>query len=126
MANTTAVIVLFGSGIPEAPTNLLATLDTVVGTVNLSWYDASDNENNFRIYKSIDGINFTYVNSIDSNLTSYSIGEIINKQNYWFRVSACNTAGESTYAQFGSLNCDWGTFYYIPKMKRISRNRKTL
>lgn len=126
MANTTAVIVIFGTGLPEAPTNLVATLSTIVGTVNLTWDDNSDNENNFSIYKSTNGSAFTLVNSVNMNTTSYSVTNIINKQNYWFRVTAYNTAGESAYAPFGPLNCDWGTFYYTPKMRRISRNRKEL
>lgn len=126
MANTSAVIVIFGTGVPEAPTNLVATLSTIVGTVNLTWDDNSDNENNFSIYKSTNGSNFTLVNSVNMNTTSYSVTGIVNKQNYWFRVIAYNTAGESDYTQFGPLNCDWGTFYYIPYMRRESLHRRNL
>lgn len=107
MSNVSALIVGFGSDIPNPPIDVIATCGISLSTINLSWTDNSDNENSFKIYKSTDGTNFSYINSVFAGVTTYTATEITNLQNYWFRVTAYNTAGESAYTQFGPLNCNW-------------------
>lgn len=124
MANFTAIRVEFGSGIPEIPINFTASCGFAQGTMDLSWTDVSDNENSFRIYRSTNGIDFVYVNSVAENVNTFIATSVVNFQQNWFRVSAYNTEGESGYAQTGPLDCLWitqPTIAWMPRIRRLGR-----
>ena len=42
-----------------------------------------------------------------AGITTYTATGIVHGQNYWFRVTAYNSAGESAYVSDGPLNCIW-------------------
>ncbi len=82
--------------IPNPPTNLTATAVSA-NQINLTWTDGSTDENNFRIERSTDGTNFTEIATVGANVTSYSAGSLSAATQYFFRVRASNTAGNSAY-----------------------------
>ncbi len=52
--------------IPNAPTNLAAFVISAL-QINLSWTDASTNEDGFKVERSLDGINFSQIAQVSSN-----------------------------------------------------------
>ena len=47
------------STLPPIPTNLIATADGSIPTINLDWTDAGDSETAYVIKRGTDGVNFT-------------------------------------------------------------------
>ncbi|HPO54648.1 MAG TPA: hypothetical protein PKY46_01480 [Ignavibacteriaceae bacterium] len=86
------------SGTVSAPTNL--TFPTVYGTsIQLQWNDNSTTESFFKIYRSTDNINFTYIASVNSTTSggtgtaySYSAVGLTENTTYYWRISAANEA----------------------------------
>lgn len=126
-----------------------------MATIILNWTDNSDNEIRFKIYQSIDGIDFgtpTTAPAGSGGLQTYEVSVIAGQQ-YWFRVTAYNDAGESAYIEAGPLACGltiinfgywpksyWTSYWYqkywqlfgilgtkfIARMRRISLHRRNL
>jgi phosphodiesterase/alkaline phosphatase D-like protein len=91
-ANTTTLDVP-----PIASTGLTAT--TVSATqINLSWTDNANNESGYLVERSTDGVNFTQVTSLGANVTTYSNTGLIPATQYYYRVRATNSAGNSGYS----------------------------
>ena len=91
-------------------------------TIILNWQDNSNNEDGFKIYKSTDGVNFgASIATIGAGITTYAATNIIDGQNYWFRVTAYNGVGESAYVQAGPLSCMWNHYRYLFRQPRSSR-----
>jgi hypothetical protein len=55
--------------IPNAPTNLAASAISSF-QIGLSWTDTSTNEDGFKVEQSLDGINFTQIAQVESNVTN--------------------------------------------------------
>lgn len=88
---------LIYDSLPAAPTNLNAT-STPMGTstlVSLSWTDNSNNEDEFRIEKSTNGVDFSLYSTVVANTTSTSVYVFASGYHY-FRVKANNSSGESS------------------------------
>jgi hypothetical protein len=86
---------------PAAPSGLTAT--AVSGSqVNLAWSDNSNNENNFVIEESTDGVNFTQLGTTAANASSYFATGLQPSTTYTFRVRAVNAAGSSPPANTAS------------------------
>jgi photosystem II stability/assembly factor-like uncharacterized protein len=89
---------------PTAPSGL-AKYGDVANAAALSWNDNSNNEEQFEIFQSTDGVNFTNVgNSFDYCNTPgargfYTATGLSPSTNYTFRVVAENEAGSSAYSQ---------------------------
>ncbi|MEO0292779.1 MAG: T9SS type A sorting domain-containing protein [candidate division WOR-3 bacterium] len=80
--------------LPSAPTNL--EINSVsVASVELSWQDNSNNETAFYVERSYDGANFTKIGETSSNETSYVDSSISPGSDYFYRVRAHNSAGNS-------------------------------
>lgn len=84
---------------PDAPSNLQAS--TASSTqIDLSWTDNSDNEDGFYIYRSTSSgtskSDYTQIDSVGSNTTSYSDTGLSSGTTYYYRVSAFNSDGESS------------------------------
>lgn len=89
-------------------------------TIVLTWQDNSDSETGYKVYQSTDGINFrSPIATVGVGITTY-VANIIEGQNYWFRVTAYNGAGESGHIQAGPLSCMW-SFRYLFRQPRVSR-----
>lgn len=85
----------------EPPTDLIATGDSITGTVALSWTDMSGNEDEFIIQRRVDG--GTWDNGYDSvgaNITSYLDDNNglppLQNGTYTYRIVSSNTQGAST------------------------------
>ena len=81
---------------PAAPTNLTGTATAMA--VSLSWTDNSTNETGFIVERSVDGATFTQVDKVGANSTTDKTTGLTAATNYWFRVRATNTGGDSTYS----------------------------
>lgn len=83
---------------PYAPSNLNA-LAVSSSRIDLNWTDNSGNETGFKIERSTNaGINWSLINTIGSNITSYSDSNLIHTTIYHYRIYAYNQAGNSAYS----------------------------
>lgn len=81
--------------IPSAPTALTAT--AAVGSINLSWTDASGNETGFKIERSTSGAGpFAQIATTAANTAVYTDAGLTATP-YYYRVRATNSAGDSAY-----------------------------
>jgi hypothetical protein len=79
---------------PEAPAALSATAVSRA-VVRLQWQDVSNNEQGFRVYRSVDGNAWTRVASLPAGTTTYHTTWLRNQAEYQFKVTSFNAAGES-------------------------------
>jgi fibronectin type 3 domain-containing protein len=83
---------------PSAPDSLDYS-DLTSNAVRLTWVDRSDNEEGFRLERSV-SINFTVVDSVtlDPDVTSYQDSNLLPATRYYYRVLAFNQDGDSDYS----------------------------
>jgi hypothetical protein len=86
---------------PSAPANLKAT-PVSKSQINLTWADLANNESGFKIDRSTDGTNFTQVGTVAANVTSFASTGLQGNKNYYFRVRASNSYGDSAYSNIAS------------------------
>lgn len=79
---------------PAAPTGLVARAISSA-QIDLTWVDNSDNEQGFRIERSLDGQNFAEVASVGPNVTSFSDTTVSAGTTFFYRVFAFNAFGNS-------------------------------
>ncbi|MBC7782905.1 MAG: fibronectin type III domain-containing protein, partial [Burkholderiales bacterium] len=83
------------AGEPDAPSGLTAMTYGSVG-VTLNWTDASDNEGNFIILRSGDGVTFQEISTRPANTTTHvDQYQIVPGKRYYYRVIARNAVGDS-------------------------------
>jgi hypothetical protein len=87
---------------PAAPTSLQAVANSF-SDITLTWTDASDNEDNFVLERSPDGVNdWTVVASPALNVvTSQDIG-LSASTTYYYRLKSTNVGGDSAYTSVAS------------------------
>src|SRR2546427_828258 len=89
--------------VPSAPQNLQATPGNA--QVSISWQVPSSNGGspitNYNVYRGTSSGSETLLTQI-GNLTSYTDGTATNGQTYYYKVSAVNSAGESTLSNEAS------------------------
>ena len=86
---------------PAAPTALTAT--GVSSTqINLAWTQNSGNETGFKIERGTDGTNFTQVATVGVNVVTYSDNTLLPNTQYYYRVRAYNSIGDSAYSNIAS------------------------
>lgn len=86
---------------PDAPSNLVAT--AINGNrVDLMWRDNSDNEQGFRIERSLDGSAFTPIGTTGPNATTFSDTTVEPRMTYFYRVFAFNSFGSSPPSNIAS------------------------
>jgi titin len=86
---------------PEAPSNLAAsTIST--SKIRLTWEDNSDNELGFKIERKKSDGSYTQIAEVDNNITTYTNTGLSNDTEYYYRVRAYNSAGNSAYSNVDS------------------------
>lgn len=96
-----ALVAVVPSAPPSAPTNLVA---AVAGPfeINLVWTDTSTNEAEFRLERSLNGVNFSALDSVPGNTTAYTDVGLTPNTTYYYRVRGTNLAGFSPYSNIAS------------------------
>lgn len=76
----------FTPNIPAAPTN--ATTSATAVSVTLNWTDNATNEFGYVIYRSLDGINFTFLTQLAANTTTYTDTAVVPSTSYTYQIFA--------------------------------------
>ena len=87
---------------PAAPSGLTANAISC-SQVNLAWNDNSSNETSFKIERSTNGVNFSQIDTVGANVTTYSDTTVAQSTAYWYRVRASNSGGDSGYSNTASV-----------------------
>jgi murein tripeptide amidase MpaA len=98
-SNTATVVTAAAPAIPNAPTNLIATVVSK-SQINLTWTDNATNEEGFQIErcKGATCTNFTRIATVGADVTSYANTGLARRTTYRYRVRAYNTSGNSGYS----------------------------
>ncbi len=86
---------------PAAPTDLSAS-SLSSSTIDLSWTDNAVDKDGFTIQRSNDGTNFSDINDVAADSSSYTDFDLSANTPYWYRVFAYNAAGPSDYSNVAS------------------------
>ncbi len=85
-------------------------------TIDISWRDNAPNEDGFKIERSSDGINFTEIATVSTNITTYRDTGLDEYTTYLYRVRAFNNTPENSGYSLTdySMNVTATTFRSIP------------
>ena len=72
------------------------------GQLTLSWNENSDNEEGFKIERSVDGGSFQQIATVGVNVATYTDDTVEDNQSYTYRLKAFNRFGESGYSNTAS------------------------
>ena len=87
---------------PKAPGNLSAGAVSTT-RINLAWKDSSNNETGFKIERKIgSGGTYAQIGTTAQNVVSYADSGLISGTEYFYRVRAYNTGGNSNYSNQAS------------------------
>jgi len=81
-------------GVPLAPTGLTATA-LATNEIRLTWTDNSDNEDSFKIERSLNGADFELLGAVPAGETNATDSGVLASTTYWYRVSAANSIADS-------------------------------
>ena len=104
MNNTAATIAALRSSavtLPAAPSGLAASA-IAYNQINLAWTDNANNESNYRLERSFDGVNWTEIATLPAGTVSFSSTGLSASTTYSYRVRASNSAGYSGYSNTAS------------------------
>lgn len=96
-----ALLAAIPSAAPSAPTNLVAAVNGPF-EINLAWTDTATNEAEFLLERSLNGVNFTPLDSVPGNTTAYSDIGLTPNTTYYYRLRGTNLAGFSPYSNIAS------------------------
>lgn len=86
---------------PAAPTNLSAEA-TGATSIDLAWTDNAGNGDGFQIERSPDGANWSQIDSVGADVTSYADTSVSPNTTYYYRVGGYNASGSSGYSNTAS------------------------
>jgi hypothetical protein len=78
----------------NAPSNITINANRLL--VTLSWTDNSNNEDEFIIERSTDGISFSEIDRVTQNVTTYSDATVQSNTTYFYRIIASNAFNTGT------------------------------
>jgi titin len=90
-------VLAYNGGGSSGFSNLTATAVSS-SRIDLSWEDNSNDETNFRIYRSTNGINFVFTYNLGANVSSFSDTGRIAGTTYYYQVQAVNSNGTSGFS----------------------------
>ncbi|MDH3292762.1 MAG: multicopper oxidase domain-containing protein [Acidimicrobiia bacterium] len=90
-----------GAGPPAAPTGLSATAVSS-SAIDLSWTDNAADEDHFNIERSVDGVEFAFLDTVVADVTAYTDTGLGAATTYWYRVNAENNDGTSAWSNTAS------------------------
>lgn len=79
---------------PAGPSEFAGTIRSGY-RVDLAWTDNANSEDGFRLERSIDGVNFSLLTSLDSDLVAFLDGTASPNTVFTYRLTAFNSAGDS-------------------------------
>jgi parallel beta-helix repeat protein len=100
-SNTATVTTPVAPTAPVSPSQLTATA-TSSTSIALTWIDNSDNETNFRLGRSTDGITFVQIATLSANTTGYIDTGLTPNTTYTYRVRSYNAVGNSFWANLAT------------------------
>jgi hypothetical protein len=84
--------------LPTAPTSLSASAASS-SQISLSWQDNASNETGYKVERKIGSSGpYTEIATVGANVTSYSNTGLTDGTQYYYRVCAYNSAGNSSYS----------------------------
>ncbi len=94
--------------LPIAPSNINASISK--GRVTITWTDLSDNEQGFKIERSLDQfVTIERTFNVNTNVKSYvDTANLIQGTNYYYRVRAFNVIGETDPTDMFNIFVPWG------------------
>ncbi|MDR3611542.1 MAG: hypothetical protein P4L27_13320 [Ignavibacteriaceae bacterium] len=90
------------TNLPSAPSSLSAS-GLSGGRIKLTWNDNSNNEDQFRIDRSLDGTTWSYYAPAPKNVKTYT-DTVTSAHTYYYRIRSENTFGNSTFSSSASYN----------------------
>ncbi|MGX2039453.1 M12 family metallo-peptidase [Methylocaldum sp. MU1018] len=105
--------------VPTAPANLTATAQSS-GSVALTWADKSSDETGFKVQRSQDGVNWSEIASLGSNVTSFTNTGLSASTTYAYRIYAYNSVGNSEFSNTASATTSANTVDTTPPTVKIT------
>lgn len=98
------IAAIYNTTVINAPSNLTFETNTVATplastTVVLNWNDNSNNEANFVLERSLDGIDFEQIAELAANTTTYTDTNVVHSTKYYYRLKAINKTDSSNYSE---------------------------
>ncbi|MFA7685693.1 MAG: leucine-rich repeat domain-containing protein, partial [Candidatus Gracilibacteria bacterium] len=91
------------NGAPVAPSGLEAA-GLYGNFIEVQWVNNAETEDNFVLEMSTNGVSYTEVSdTIPDEARGYGVSGLTEDTQYWFRVKASNTYGDSSYATLGPV-----------------------
>jgi len=104
---------------PDSPSSL--TVTTISDTrIDLSWTDNADNENEFKIERGPNGLSFTEIATVTTDLTTYNDTGLDASTTWHYRVKAANSLGDSGYSNIASTTTGPAAPIHLAAVARTS------
>ncbi len=87
---------------PAAPSGLAAT-GTAYNSVTARWTDNASNETGFKLERSGNGVDYVEIATLGAGVASHVDNGVIASSNYYYRVRAYNSVGNSGYSNVASI-----------------------
>lgn len=109
--------------IPEAPTTLVAVANSSPLSVTLNWTDNASNEIGYKVQRSLNGIDFTQIQSLGENIATTIDNNVNFATTYYYRVFAYNSEGDSDFSNIAEVTTiEVGIDEFAPRIAALYPN----